>query len=328
MVVSAPALLVALVSATLAPWVGASTAARDYLDRMSHSFRELDYRGVFTYQYGSQLESLRISHAVRDGVERERLVYLNGEPRELIRDGHQVSCSHAGNDMLRLGGQLAQGPFARSLLQRDDISDHYLLALGARTRVADRSAVELLVRPVDEYRYGFYLYLDADTALLLKSLTVSPSGQVLERFQFAEIEIGANIDDSELQSAQGPTRHPEHFVIEQTGVDSGAQVELPRPQWLPPGFALSARSVRQDDPQAPRLVMYSDGFSTMTLVLEALEAGIDLPVDGKASRGATVAYMRSINHDDRPYLLTVVGEVPLETARRVARSVMIQREPT
>lgn len=322
------AVVVAMVSVLLAPGAMAGSGARDYLDRMSHSFRELNYRGVFTYEHGSHMESLRITHAVRDGVERERLVYLTGEPREIVRDGHQVSCSHAGNEMMRLGGRLTQPPFAGALRARADISDYYLLALGPRARVAGRPVVELLVRPVDEYRYGFHLYLDADTALLLKSLTVSPSGAVLERFQFAEVEIGADVDDSELQWGQAPVQHPHHYVIEQTTAAGGADVELPLPRWLPPGFTLSARSIGPVGQPAPSMVMYSDGFATMTLVLEAIDAGVEPVADGKASRGATVAYMRPLSHGERPYMLTVVGEVPLETARRVARSVVIQREPT
>lgn len=49
------------------------------LDAMSRSFRSLDYQGVFTYEQGQSLSSVRIAHAVIDGVEQERLVHLDGE---------------------------------------------------------------------------------------------------------------------------------------------------------------------------------------------------------------------------------------------------------
>ena len=62
------------------------------LDAMSRSFRSLDYHGVFTYEQGQSLSSVRIAHAVVDGVEQERLVHLDGEQREFVRRGHRVDC--------------------------------------------------------------------------------------------------------------------------------------------------------------------------------------------------------------------------------------------
>lgn len=74
-----------------------------------------------------------------------------------------------------------------------------------------------------------------------------------------------------------------------------------------------------------QLSMYTDGFSTLTLVLEPADAEAALASDGKARRGATVAYMRQLSVDGQPYLLTVVGEVPLITARKVASNVALKR---
>lgn len=299
---------------------------REYLDQMSHSFRELDYRGEFTYEYGSHMDSLRIVHGVRDGVEKERLVYLNGEPREVVRDGHHLSCIHPGDQIMRLGSAIATGPFARSFRSEHDISSYYALEFGERTRVAGRSALQIVVRPLDQYRYGFHLYLDQKTGLLLKSLTISPAGKILERFQFTRIEIGAKIDDSELRSVNtdsagsAGSKQAYHYVLE--GAAAGLQTA--RAGWLPPGFAMTASNVHHETSHPVQLSMYTDGFSTLTLVLEPAPANA-APADGKARRGATVAYMRQLSVDGEPYLLTVVGEVPLVTAKKVAQNVAVKR---
>jgi sigma-E factor negative regulatory protein RseB len=71
--------------------------------------------------------------------------------------------------------------------------------------------------------------------------------------------------------------------------------------------------------------MYTDGFSTLTLVLEPVPADATMAKDGKARRGATVAYLRQLSVDGAPYLLTVVGEVPLVTAKKVAQNVVLER---
>mgnify|MGYP003423167329 CR=1 FL=1 len=60
--------------------------------RMHQAGRSLDYDGTFVYQHGDQLESLRIVHKTGAGGARERLVSLNGAPREIIRTDNEVRC--------------------------------------------------------------------------------------------------------------------------------------------------------------------------------------------------------------------------------------------
>ena len=302
--------------------VWAQSDAQVYLDRMSHSFRELDYRGVFTYEFGSRMEALRIVHAVRDGVEQERLTHLNGETTEYYRDGHKLSCVHPGHQMLRLEGG-AGGPFARSLMAEHRATDFYQFSVGEMTRVANRPAREIVVLPNDPYRYGFRLYLDEESGLLLKSVTLGARSEILERFQFVQIEIGVPIDDEELMLIASSPGLARHHVLQVAAVEEGAgRNEIPRPGWLPPGFTRSAQGEGSRDPAAS-VAMYTDGFATFTLILEAVEAAQVLATDGRARKGATVAYTRHLAAEGQDYVLTVVGEIPLMTARKVARSVAL-----
>jgi len=301
----------------------AQSSAQVYLDRMSHSFRELDYRGVFTYEFGEQMESLRIIHVVRDGVERERLLHLDGDPVEYVRDAHQLSCVHPGHQKLRLG-MGAGVPLARKMISTERVTDYYELATGGLTRVADRPAREVAVLPRDPYRYGFRLYLDEQTGLLLKSLTLGPRGEIIERFQFVDIEIGAAVDDAELaMSASGGTS-VHHHMLEQDSQRPSVALSAPaEPQWVPPGFTPSASTGLRPDKAAEPALMYTDGFATFTLVVEEIDPLLALPTDGRARKGATVAYVRHVTAAERSYVLTVVGEIPLMTARKVARSVSL-----
>lgn len=302
----------------------AELSPRDYLSRMSHSFRELNYRGVFTYEYGRHMESMRIVHAVRDGEELERLIYLNGEPREFIRNGHALSCVHPGDQILRLGNSISGGPFARTVLRQvENIEQHYKFAFGDVSRVADRNTVHIQVLARDPWRYSFHMFLDEETGLLLKSLTIAADGMVLERFQFATIDIGATITDEELAGDGEDAEVLGHHRVELTAEDN-AETELGerlRLQWLPEGFMISARSAKTVGDQQTDMAMFSDGFSTVTVVLEPV-AGQQIPADGRARRGATVAYLRPLVLDGHPYLLTVVGEVPIITAEKIALNVV------
>jgi sigma-E factor negative regulatory protein RseB len=62
------------------------------LARIQQASRSLDYDGIFVYQRGDQLDSLRVVHKASAAGVRERLVSLNGAPREIIRSDREVQC--------------------------------------------------------------------------------------------------------------------------------------------------------------------------------------------------------------------------------------------
>ncbi|MEH6550204.1 MAG: MucB/RseB C-terminal domain-containing protein [Pseudomonadales bacterium] len=302
-----------------------AASPRELLDQMSRAFREQNYQGFFTYEYSGEMQSMQIIHAVQDGVEFERLIYLNGEPREVIRRGHELSCIHPGDQILRLGHTISSGPFARTFLEPlSDLEDNYDLSMGEVKRIANRSAQQIRVRPKDTYRNGFWLYLDTESHLLLKSVIVSPEGRPLERFQFATVEVGGSISEEDLQPGEGVSYPAAHQVISKT--DASEQKDIlgdfdMHVGWLPPGFTLAARSDDKRDGEAVRLALYTDGLATISVFVEPSAEVKGQSVEGRARHGATVVYTRQINAGGKGWLVTVVGEVPLFTAARVARYV-------
>ncbi len=70
----------------------AADAAHEWLMKINHAARNLEYDGVFVYQHDAQLEAMQIFHKVENNSSRERLVSLNGAPREIVRDANEVRC--------------------------------------------------------------------------------------------------------------------------------------------------------------------------------------------------------------------------------------------
>ena len=68
--------------------VSADAEALEWLDRMSHSLRETSYRGVFTYQHGSAVQTMRIVHSVQGNTESEQITRLTGINARVIRTEH------------------------------------------------------------------------------------------------------------------------------------------------------------------------------------------------------------------------------------------------
>jgi len=284
------------------------------LDAMSRSFRELNYRGVFTYEQGQSLSSLRILHAVVDGIERERIVHLDGDEREFVRSGHRIDCMHTGDELVRLD----PSAFTRGLHQPvARLQRFYAITPDGVERVANRSGYRLRINPRDPYRYGMRLVLDQASSLLLKSETMDHAGRVLERFQFVEVEIGGHIDEQELRPETPRAHVAEHAQREEpaTGMASNFDWTV---SWLPEGFELAAREIRSKTGLSTPVesAIYTDGLAVFSIFVEK-EPG-DSAQAGHASRGATVAY--TVPRGDKN-AVTVVGEIPLATAELVANSV-------
>jgi len=277
------------------------------LSQMSKAVRELNYRGLFTYEYGGSLETLRVVHAVKDGVEFERLQHLSGPEREVLRQGQAVDCLHPGDQLLR--GRLS------ALGENTDLYKHYHFYIRGSERVAGREAIVVQVIPKDKYRYGYTLGIDKATGLPLKSLLIGGKKRVLERFQFVELELGPMIGKQDYQPASTRHRLADH-QLSACNQDQPAQSEHWQITWLPEGFVLSGQRRSENNSD---MLMYTDGLTAFSVFIEPA-AGQAL-MEGRAQRGATVAYMSQLVRNQVPYRITVVGEVPAVTAQRVAASI-------
>lgn len=309
------------VALALASFTAAATddpdQVRALLARMAESTRQLDYKGLFIYRYGGAQESLRVLHTVKNGTEYESLQHLNGPPREIVRAGRSVSCSYIGDQLL--AGRLESLPADFEGLDR-----FYHFYVRGRERVAGRAAWVLDVVPRDQFRYGYSLSIDTQTGLLLKSLLVGRNKKVLESFEFVELEIGAVAalsDNQSLSAVSSSRRVADHRL-------SGCNpIEVPESQlwaasWLPAGFVFTGQERKQLEGGGRwrDTLMYTDGLTSFSAFIEPVAS--ESALDGRAQKGATVVYLSSLRRGEDSYRVTVVGEVPLQTAQRVASAIV------
>ncbi|MDX1799676.1 MAG: MucB/RseB C-terminal domain-containing protein, partial [Marinobacter sp.] len=71
-------------------------------------------------------------------------------------------------------------------------------------------------------------------------------------------------------------------------------------------------------------IAFSDGLAGFSVFVESLDP-IKMPT-GASRIGATTVYMRQVALAGQDFLITVVGEVPPETAMKVAESVVIDHD--
>jgi len=283
------------------------TSVDALLERASKALQEQNYKGRFTYEFGTTLETLEVVHIVREGVEYERITHLNGPEREFVRGGRDKNCVSTGGFLLR-GGLINQMGGAVSL------SQSYHFYIRGRDRIAGRDAEVVQAVPKDEYRYGMTLAVDRESGLPLMSLTTVSNKSAIERFQFTELEVGSEVEEEDIS----PTG-TNHAKLDGKNLPCEKLPQAPsiwRAGWLPPGFVVShVNSDSEGD-----VLTYTDGIASFTLFIKPLSDASSFK-QGMARRGATTALMSIVSTTAHPLGVVLIGEVPFATAQQVVSSI-------
>jgi sigma-E factor negative regulatory protein RseB len=282
---------------------GADAEALQWLDKMSRSLRQVSYQGVVTLQRDENMQVMQVSHSVGPTLGSERLTELTGQGAHVERGDHPLDCVHPGYQMLRL-----ESP---PKTDRCGIAAHYRFSIAEGERVAGRNAVRIRIEPRDMYRFGYVLALDNETGLLLKSQIVNQGHETLETMQFAQLSYTDSVPTIGQVAVIHQAEHPR--------TDStGTRLAVGRAWtvgWLPRGFAATDSPLGIGGRRT-----YTDGLAVFSVFLEALDREIS-PGEGMVRQGGTTTYTRGMRLAGRPVLVTVIGEVPVNTARMVADSV-------
>ncbi len=171
----------------------------------------------------------------------------------------------------------------------------------------------VVLAPKDELRYGYRLYADKATGMLLKAVTFDAGGDV-EQFTFTQLTLGRVTRDMvRSRYAAGSWR-----------VEDAAPAPASLPGWRVnaelPGFQKIVELKRRMGESKPvGQVVYSDGIAAVSVFIEPLEGRSART--GLASMGAIHIYTREVaNH-----MITVVGEAPAVSVQRIADAVEYRR---
>jgi sigma-E factor negative regulatory protein RseB len=319
--------LAGIVACLVLPGVSlaAERSAEQWLDLMNRAFTEASYDGIFSYYSGDDLSTMRVVHTVRDGIQRERLIHLNGAPREIVRTGDEVACIlQPGDEILALESSIPSGPFARAFTKAfEDASQYYAMSLHGADRVANRDAVRLAVMPRDDERYGFHLWLDAETGLLLRSELVDMKGAKLEIFQFATLQVGGPISEQDLTPEAHDGALTSHLEIGGSQPQAAQRPIEWQAGWVPDGFTMASSDIRRtpSTSQSVNTLMYSDGLAAFSVFIEAMPQAGAANLVSRSGATVAVTHVVSAGPDQMHHLVTVVGEIPTATAQRIAQSV-------
>lgn len=286
--------------------------------------RRMDYQGILVHGMAMGIESMHFYHAGSvDGAYRERLVMLTGPARELVRDGESVRRYHPDSQKVVTGPQRrGSGIFKLSGENLERIRRNYRIQPGPAGRVAGREVKAVEFRARDDKRFSYRIWRDRTTDLPLQTEVLGEDSQVRETFMFAVVQPG--VRPSPEQLALNAPEGVSEVRRRRLPIAGGPQfVERIR---MPPGFRLEGR---YGGPGGEgEHLFYSDGLATLSIFLDPVSDNSDHNRKGNGAgceilrRGALHAC--SLYHQE--YRVTLLGEVPAATLRRIAESVTVARD--
>ena len=293
----------------------ASPEALEWLRRIYQATEKLSYTGTFVYQQGEHTETSRITRRAETAGSIEKLEALDGSPREVVRTRDEIRCYLPDSHTVKVDQRRDQRNFPALLpAQVSSLDGYYTIRMDETRRIAGFDCQAIVLAPKDELRYGYQLWADVQTGMLLKARAFNRSGETVEQFTFTQLTIGP-VSRERLR----PPAVARNWRVEQAAV---SPANLAQAGWSMnadlPGFRKVieiTRTLRQGQPV--RQVVYSDGLAAVSVFIEPLAGRTETPAMGLASMGAVHVYTREV----ASHLVTVVGETPAESVQRIGNTV-------
>lgn len=293
----------------------------DWLMRMHDASRNRAYVGTFVVSSaGGGLSSARILHVCDGENQLEQVEALTGVPRSTYRKNDQVMTYLHDSKVARSEKRESLSLFPGLLRAPDStIGNFYAVRLMAPQRVAGFEADVVQLEPKDKLRFGYRIWSEKKTGLVVKLQTLGLDGQVLEQVAFSELQFDASVKMDKLARMMDKT---EGYRLEK----SELQKTTPAAQgWVlgkpVAGFASMSclqrvtKSGASTESEKTMQWVFSDGLASVSLFVESFDAQRHQR-EGWQSLAATHSLSRRIGD----WWLTAVGEVPQQTLQAFAQS--------
>ena len=296
------------------PAAAESPSAAALLQQMQRAYHHYNFELSLIKVRQGDIEPMRFSHAVLDKSEISHLIYLNGRPSEYFKRGDQISFFEAGHNPYTLTGARMPGLWSAFLdMNLERVFESYDPVVTGRNRVAGMPVQVVRLAPKEATKYGFVVWLEQSSGLLLRLDLIDENGALVE--QYMGVDLRVLPEPSGWLKSLAQAKLPRAVTVAQAY--QAPQLELGwAPSWLPKGFSVMStdRHPLVGTDQIVDYMMISDGLVDVSIYLAAAEA----PMGDELVRQGATSLLRMLN--DHKVEVTVVGEVPVPTAQRIAES--------
>lgn len=306
------------------PVSAADLGVAEWLVRMHEAPRRRAYIGTFVVSAGTSMSSAKIWHSC-DGVQQmQRVEPLSGPPRSTIRRNDQVVTFLPESKTAVIERRESLGLFPELLKSTSlPIAQHYTARRTGSERVAGLESDVVLLQPKDELRYGYRVWSEKKTGLVVKLQTLDHDGRVLEQAAFSELQLDAPVSQAKLgqmmENLEGYRVERPQF-IRTSAATEGWALRTPVMGFAPMNCFLRPSAAADGSVAEPTMQwVFSDGLATVSIFLEPFDRRRHV-VEGFTGSGATNTLSRKISDKGVEWSLTLVGEVPRQTLNAFAAS--------
>jgi sigma-E factor negative regulatory protein RseB len=278
---------------------------------MHDASRQRSYIGTFVVSSSNgTMSSARIWHACDGQRQMERVENLSGAPRSTFRRDDEVRTFLPETRTVRSERRESLGLFPELMKPEETaIPDFYSASRVGGDRVAGFEADIVQLLPRDALRYGYRIWSEKKSGLVVKIQTVDPDGKVLEQAAFSELQLDAPVRMDKLSQMMAV---PEGWRIEKPeAVKTTAAAEGWNLKTAVPGFK-SMNCYKRPSEGALQWT-FSDGLASVSLFVENYDGKLHVQ-EGVFNSGAT----NTLTHRLQDWWVTAVGEVPAQTLRAFA----------
>jgi len=286
---------------------------RAWLTRIHNAASQRNFIGTLVVSVaGGPVSSTRVAHFVEGGTQLERSESLDGQARHVFRVNGTVQTVWPENRVAMVEQRDSVNNFPALLQGGDDrITEFYELRSEGLDRVAGHEASVLLLSPRDGHRYGYRLWAEKATGLLLRADVLNEQGKMLETSAFSDVAIGVK---GQPDSVLLPMKKLDGYrVLRPTLQPAKLEAEGWVFKALVPGFKqvscvkrAMALNSNAEPAAAPAVqAIFSDGLTYVSVFIEPDAPERQLR-DGLTVSGATRTFRK--RHGE--YWVTVVGDVP------------------
>lgn len=293
--------------------VPAQTTSGSLLQQMEQASQSLNYELAYINVSRLGIESLRFRHAVLDNKVYAQLLQMDGPRREIIQRGSEISYFEPGLEPFTLAGEHIVDSLP-SIVFADfqKLSSIYDFVPVGRTRIADQMCEVIRIVARDGTRYSYIVWLDSETRLPLRVDLLDRDGETLEQYRVVSFAVDEGIRKL-MQGLEKANLPPSLSVPASDNVTFNWKTG-----WLPTGMKEVTQSRRQipslNKPVESRL--YSDGLFSFS---------VNVSMADKTSTNQLLRTGRrtveTVIRDNAE--ITVVGELPPSTAKRIANSITV-----
>ncbi len=294
-----------------------------WLMRLHQASGRQAYVGTLVVTTGKYMSSARIWHVCEGTQQIERVEALTGVPRLTYRRNDQVVTYLPTSRTAVVETRASLGIFPDVVSRADpSIAQFYQLksAGQGQGQVAGYLADVVQLVPRDGWRFGYRIWTERATGLVVKLQTLDLLQMVLEQAAFSQLQLAEPISWARLSAMMDNiegylVKKPE--LITTTADQEGWRFNAPVP-----GFKPISCQRRQEGgsivSRGPLQCVFSDGLASVSLFIEAFDAASHRQHQRltQPAMGATHMY----THRSGDWWFTVIGEVPQQTLQRFAQS--------